>query len=409
MTPTYLHREITARLRAASARLPVVVLSGLRQSGKSTLLQNETTLTAGYEYRTLDDFATLAAARSAPDDLLAGKIILDEAQRCPELLLALKKTVDADRRNGRFFLSGSANLAMLAGVTETLAGRAAYFALRPMTRRERSGRVSTPPFLPAFLKTATLPAKLPPARPLADDEILLGGLPPACLHDLATADEWFRAYVQTYIERDVRQLSQVADLVAFQTLVRLTALRTAQVLSTSSLARDAKLNAVTTARWLQLMETSFLLWRLPPFLNNRTSRLVKSPKIYFEDSGLAAWLCDVRSFALPQDTLLKGALYETYLAQNLRTLLEAHAPAARLSFWNDQGRHEVDFIIETGRDVFAIECKTATRWNDTDLSGLRAFLARTPACKAAILAYNGATPVRLDKRLYAIPLALLLS
>jgi predicted AAA+ superfamily ATPase len=341
--------------------------------------------------------------------LLAGNVILDEVQRCPDLLLALKKIVDEDRRNGRCFLSGSANLSLLSGVSETLAGRAGYFALRPMTRRERTGRVSAPPFLTEFMKTVALPAKPPAAAPLTDAEVLAGGLPPACLNVREAADEWFRAYVSSYVERDVRQLSQVADLVAFQSLLRLAAQRTAQVLAVSSLARDARLNAVTAGRWLNLMETSFLLWRLPPFLNNRTARLVKSPKIYIEDSGLAAWLCDIRSFAGAHDTLLKGALYETCLAQNLRALLEAAAPDARLCFWNDQGRHEVDFVIEAGRDVFAVECKSATRWDEADLSGLRAFLDRTPACKAAILAYNGATAVRLSDRLFAIPLGLLLS
>ncbi|MDR0901578.1 MAG: ATP-binding protein [Opitutaceae bacterium] len=409
MTPAYLHREIAGRLRSAAAHLPVVVLSGLRQSGKSTLLQNEGELTEGFDYRTLDDFATLAAARSAPEGLLGGKVVLDEAQRCPELLLALKKSVDEDRRNGRCFLSGSANLALLAGVSETLAGRAGYYALRPMTRREQSGKISSAPFLLSFMETPVLPQKIPRVAPLADSEVFAGGLPPACLNGREAADEWFRAYVQSYVERDVRQLSQITDLVAFQSLVRLVALRTAQVLAISSLARDAKLNAVTTGRWLDLMEASFLLWRLPPFLNNRTSRLIKSPKIYLEDSGLAAWLCGVRSFEDATDSLLKGALYETCLAQNLRALLEARAPDARLFFWNEQGRHEVDFVIESGRSVFAMECKSATRWDDADLSGLRAFLDRTPSCKAAILAYNGTTAVRLSERLFVIPLGLLLS
>jgi predicted AAA+ superfamily ATPase len=409
MTTPYLHRELTARLKSAAAHLPVVVLSGLRQSGKSSLLLNETSLTDGFAYRTLDDFATLAAARSAPESLLAGKVILDEAQRCPELLIALKKSVDEDRRNGRCFLSGSANLALLSGVSETLAGRAGYFALRPMTRRERNASLSSPPFLVSFMETPELPPTQPRVEPLADDEVLLGGLPPACLNGREAADEWFRAYVQAYMERDVRQLSQLSDMVAFQGLVRLAALRTAQVLAVSSLARDAKLNAVTASRWLGLMEASFLLWRLPPFLNNRTSRLVKSPKMYFEDSGLAAWLCGVRSFENETDTLLKGSLYETYLAQNLRALLEAAAPDARLCFWNDQGRHEVDFVIENGRDVFAVECKSATRWSEGDAAGLKAFLRRTPACKAAILAHNGTTAVCLADRLFALPIGLLLS
>jgi predicted AAA+ superfamily ATPase len=238
--------------------------------------------------------------------------------------------------------------------------------------------------------------------------VLTGGLPPVCLGPAAGVSEWFRAYVQTYVERDVRQLSQITDLVAFRVLAQLAALRTAQVLVISTLARDAKLNAVTAGRYLDLLETSFLIRRLPPFLKNRSSRLVKSPKLHFTDSGLAAHMAGVSSLAPGRDDLLRGALFETYVAQNLAALLEAHLPDAQLAYWHEQGRHEVDFVIEVGREVFAIEVKAATRWNDTDLSGLRTFLERTPACQAAILAYNGKEAVKLDKRLWAIPMGQLL-
>ena len=402
----YLAREITPRLERALRRLPVVVLSGLRQTGKSTLLQHEPGLARGHRYRTLDNFATLAAARGNPESLLADAAIFDEVQRCPELLVALKVSVDEKRRPGRFILSGSANLALLGHVSETLAGRAGYFTLHSMTRREQRGTTAQEPFLVKFLASPALPSG--PTAPVTEPEVLRGGLPPACLGPADGLAEWFRAYIQTYVERDVRQLSQITDLVAFRLLAQLAALRTAQVLVISTLARDIKLNAVTAGRYLDLLETSFLIRRLPPFLKNRSSRLVKAPKLHFTDSGLAAHLAGITTLEPGRDDLLRGALFETYVAQNLAALLEAHLPEARLGYWHEQGRHEVDFVIEAGRHVFALEVKAATRWSGGDLSGLRAFLERTPACVAAVLAYNGTEAVKLDERLYAIPLGKLL-
>lgn len=403
----YLPREITVRLERALRQLPVVVLSGLRQTGKSTLLQKEAGLARGHAYRTLDDFATLAAAQANPESLLEGPAILDEVQRCPELLVALKRNVDEQRRPGRFILSGSANLALLGHVTETLAGRAGYFTLHPMTRREQRGTTAHEPFLVKFLRNPLLPSGK--TDPVSENEVLRGGLPPACLDPAEGVAEWFRGYVQTYVERDVRQLSQITNLVAFRTLAQLASLRTGQVLVISTLARDAKLNAVTAGRYLDLLEASFLIRRLPPFLKNRSSRLVKSPKLYFTDSGLAAHMAGIDTLEPGRDDLLRGSLFETYVAQNVAALLEAHVPEAQMGYWHEQGRHEVDFVIEAGRKVIAIEVKSATRWNDNDWSGLRAFLERTPDCVAAVLAYNGKDAIKLDERLFAIPLGQLLA
>ena len=403
----YLSREITPRLELALRRLPIVVLSGLRQTGKSTLLQNEAALARGHTYRTLDDFPTLAAAKSNPESLLEGAAILDEVQRCPELLVALKRSVDEQRQPGRFILSGSANLALLGHVSETLAGRAGYYTLHPMTRREQRGTTGRQPFLVTFLSSPTLPSGN--ADPVTEGEVLRGGLPPACLGPADGVAEWFRGYVQTYVERDVRQLSQITDLVTFRTLAQLAALRTGQVLVISTLARDAKLKAVTAGRYLDLLETSFLVQRLPPFLKNRSSRLVKSPKLHFTDSGLAAHLAGISTLEPGRNDLQRGALFETYVVQNISALLEAHLPDAQMAYWHEQGRHEVDVVIEVGRKVVGIEVKAATRWGAGDLSGLRAFLDRTPACVAAVLAYNGKEAVKLGERLFAIPLGQLLT
>lgn len=402
----YLPRELAPRLVRALRRLPVVVVSGLRQTGKSTMLQHEPALVRGRTYRTLDDFPTLVAARTNPESLLASPAIIDEAQRCPELLLPLKQEVDRQRRPGRFILSGSANLALLGSVSETLAGRAGYFTLHPLTRRELGRATNRPPFLARFVAAPALPTDR--AEPVSDREVLMGGLPPVVLGRAQDAAEWFRAYVQTYVERDVRQLSQIADIISFRTLTQLAALRTGQLLVISTLARDARLSAASAGRYLGLLEASFLIRRLPPFLGNRTSRLVKSPKLYFTDSGLAAHLAGVTSLGPGSSELLRGALFETYVCQNLSALLEAHLPDAQLCYWHEQGRHEVDFVIAVGRRVVALEVKAATRWRDSDLAGLRAFVVRTPNCVAAVLGYNGREAVHLGDRLWAIPLGHLL-
>ncbi len=403
----YQAREIAPRLLRALGTLPVVVLSGLRQTGKSTLLQNEPEITRGHAYRTLDDFPTLAGARSNPEALLSKPVILDEVQRCPELLIAIKQSVDRNRAKGRFILSGSANLALLASVTESLAGRAGYFTLHPLTRREIQGETRKTPFIVELLGNPAM--DLRDAEPVRDDEILTGGLPPVCLDPGIHAADWFRAYIQTYVERDVRQLAQIADLVAFQHLAQLAALRTGQVLSIASVARDARLNAVTAGRYLNLLETSFLIRRLPPFLRNRGTRLIKSPKLHFTDSGLAARMAGIDSIEPGRDNRMRGPLFESYVVQNLSAILEAHHPDATLGFWHEQGRHEIDVVVEVGRRTVAIEIKAATRWTDSDLAGLRAFLDRTPGCMAAILAHNGSQAVRLGDRLLALPISRLLA
>ena len=320
--------------------------------------------------------------------------------------MAVKRAVDRDRRPGRFLLSGSANLSLLQGVSESLAGRAVYLTLRPFSLREVRRRQGEPAFLPAFFKEPRLPKQ--PLAPVTPDEVLAGGLPPVALKQVRDRALWFRGFEQTYLERDVRSLAQVADLAAFRRLLQLSALRTGQLLNTSELGRDAQQSASTTSRWLGLLEASFAVLRMPPFLGNRASRVIKAPKLYAADSGLAAHLAGVDDLHLSADEPMRGALFETYAANSLGAILEASWPGARLSYWNVQGRHEVDFVIESGRDTLAVEVKAAARWTERDLSGLRAFLEQTPRCRAAVLAHNGEQSVKLGERLWALPLATVL-
>lgn len=414
---TYVPRDMSRLAAEALRTMPVVVVTGLRQCGKTTFLQSDPAF-AGYRYHTLDDFAVLQAAQREPEALLEDEtpVIVDEVQRCPELLLAVKRAVDRRRRAGRFVLSGSANLALLAGASESLAGRAVYLTLPPFTRRERRTSRSAEPFLRRLLtarggETVDTSADVAHADvvPLRGDEVLAGGLPPVALGLVPRRDLWLRGYEQTYLERDVQQLARIADLPAFRNLLRLAALRSGQLLNQSELARDARLPLTTVGRHLGLLEASFVLSRLTPFLRNRATRLVKSPKLYLSDSGLAAHLAGVEDVEATADEPLRGALVETYVHQQLAGLLAAHAESATLGFWIVHGRHEVDFVVGLGRRVVAIEVKAATRFVDRDLSGLRAFAAATPALVAGLMAYNGTEAVRLEGKLHAVPLGLLLS
>jgi len=388
--------------------MPVVVLTGARQVGKTTLLLHDPAF-EGRRYVNLDEFPQREAARRDPDALLEGPapVTVDEVQRVPELLEAIKLAVDRDRAPGRFLLSGSANLELLAGVSETLAGRAVHVELQPLSRREARGGAGSPPFLAGFLAAPFVPPAA--AGPVGPEEVLTGGMPTVRLDQVRRPATWFSGYEQTYLERDLRSLAHVADLPGFRQLLRLAALRTGQILNTSDLSRDVHLSYETVRRYLGLMETSCVLTRLPSFRGSRTTRLVKSPKLHVFDSGVAAWLAGVDSLDPAADEPLRGPLYETWVAQNLRALLGAWIPGARLHYWHVQGRYEVDFVVEAGRRTIGIEVKAATRWRERDLRGLRTFADRTPSCVATVLAYNGTEAVALGDRLYAVPLARLVS
>ena len=331
---SYQPREITKTLIESLENMPVVVLSGMRQTGKSTLLLNQPQLKKR-RYITFDDFNTLELARSNPEELLSGKepITIDEAQKYPEILNVIKKEVDRNRKPGRFLLSGSANFLLLKKIAESLAGRAVYITLHPFTRREMLGHTKEKPALAHFIATGAFPKR--EINPVSLKEILKGGMPSVCLGQVKKPEVWYRGYEQTYLERDIRSLAQVADLVSFRNLLHLVALRNTKILNISELARDAKLNVVTTSRYLSLMEASFILSRVQPHFRNKTTRLIKSPKVYLSDTGLSAYLEEIKDSNVNE--MARGALLESYVAQNLEGICSAYYPDAKITYWNIQG------------------------------------------------------------------------
>lgn len=405
----YFERDIAKTILEALREMPVVVITGMRQTGKTTFLQKQSEL-KDRRYISFDDFAQLEAAKSDPDGFVRSRepLTIDEAHKCPEILISIKKVVDKERRPGQFLLSGSANLALLKKVTESLAGRSVYFAMRPFSRRETFRKIDDEPFLKRFFQTHEIP-RAKEFEPIQPYDILNGGMPTVSLGQIKNRSLWFKGYEQTYLERDVREITQIENILAFRNLLHLTALRTGQLLSISQLSRDAKLSVATTSRYLSLFETSFLISRLNPYLRNRASRLIKSPKLYMSDSGLACYLAGLERVEPISNEPLMGAMFETYVFQNLQNLIDSAWTEAQLNYWNVQGRHEVDFIIEEGRHCIAIETKSGPRWQERDLSGLKAFLSTTPNCQAAILGYNGREAVKLEGKIWALPFSLLLS
>lgn len=209
---------------------------------------------------------------------------------------------------------------LLKSITESLAGRAVYLAIHPFNLREIAKSPVPEPFIKNFFQTQDARLQESP-NSIQPEEVLLGGMPTVCLGQVNEPSIWFRDYEQTYLERDVRELSQVGNLLALRALLRLTSLRTGQLLSPSQLGRDAKLNAATASRYLSLFEASFLITRIPPYLGNRASRLIKSPKLYLTDSGLACHLAGLEPSASIKNDPLYGAIFETYIAQNLLSIL----------------------------------------------------------------------------------------
>ncbi|RJR51408.1 MAG: ATP-binding protein [Desulfobacteraceae bacterium] len=410
----YIPRLISTQVAAALKALPVVVLTGPRQAGKTTLLKFDERFKSR-RYVSLDDLNSLNRARSDPDALIAGDddMIIDEAQRAPEIFPAIKRSVDGNRRNGRFLLSGSANLLLMRSISESLAGRAVYMGMGTLTWSELERSAEDLPLLIRILneeRPERVLSSLKQARRNPEEsDWHAGGFPPARLSDDYEAWRyWFTGYEQTYLERDLRDLSAVSDLGLFQRLVHLTALRTAQVLNMRELGRDSGTNSVTVARWLSLLETGFMVMRIPPWYSNSTKRLVKTPKIYVCDSGLACFLCGLFAPESLQHSALRGAIAETYAFQNINALVNAFGPEIRISHFRSHAGYECDFVLETHRGLVAVEVKAGTQVSPRDLKGVEALLSLERRCKAGLVCYQGDTVLRLGDRMWAVPAGFLL-
>lgn len=395
-------RLALSSLRERLDAMPAVVVTGARQAGKSTLVRD---LAGGQRrYWNLDDWEVLDLARSSPDALVQGTqpVTIDEIQREPDLLVAVKREIDRRRDPGRFLLTGSSDLLLMRNVSESLAGRSSYLTLWPMTRRERLG-MGACGIWDHLLRNrdADWEDVITGHSVPRDDWRLLamrGGFPTPSIH-MQTAKErevWFEGYVRAYVERDLRQLSAIAALPDFRRLMRAICLRIGQLVNQTKLGRDAGLAQPTVHRWLNLLETSYLLVRVPAYAANRTKRLIKSPKFYWSDTGLAMHIA--------REPEPRGAHLENLVLSDLLAWRDIRLDRAGIFHWRTVGGEEVDFIIETADGLLPIEVKATTRPRLGDTSNLRLFRQEYGAqARSGLLLHAGDRVAWITPEVLAVP------
>jgi predicted AAA+ superfamily ATPase len=400
-------RYLAPRLREALADTPAVLVHGPRQSGKTTLAR-AVGAPRGYRYVSFDDQAMLTAAKDDPIGFVArlsARTILDEVQRVPEIFTSLKTAIDERRTPGRFILTGSANVLLVPRLSDSLAGRMEMLRLHPLAQCE-IGR-ARPQFIDTLFagdfKTG-ITERL--GLDLAE-RIVAGGYPAALARRTAARRRaWYRDYVETQIQRDVRDLSRIHALDAVPKLLTLAASHTATLLNVADLSAPFELTRQTIHDYVTVLERVFLLERLPAWHTNRLTRLVKRPKLHMGDTGLACALLGIDAPALERDRATLGRLLETFVLQELRRQASWHLDPVGLFHFRDRDDFEVDIVLERGYAAVAgVEVKAAATVAESDLRGLRKL--RDAAGKrfvAGVVLYDGSATIRFGGGLYAVPL-----
>lgn len=364
-----IHRELSQKIKELADKYPIVTLTGPRQSGKSTLLRH---LFPDYTYVSLENLDVREFAASDPHGFLKtypSHVILDEIQKVPSLFSYLQTHVDAAGEDGMFMLAGSQNFNLLENVNQSLAGRTAILRLLPFSRKELN-------------EAGELPATI-------DEQIFTGFYPRIYDKKIAPAD-YYPSYIETYVERDVRQLLKIVDLNKFVRFVRLCAGRTGQILNMTSLATEAGVSAGTVDGWLSVLEASYICYRLEPNFNNFNKRIVKSPKLYFYDTGLVCNLLGLTSAAQVANFYMRGALFENLVINQFVKDSLNLGQKPNLTFWRDSQGNEVDMISQNGPDMTAYEIKSGATFNQEYFKGLTRWgqLSGTPASRLNVI-YNG--------------------
>ncbi|PID73314.1 MAG: AAA family ATPase [Desulfobacterales bacterium] len=349
-----IHRTITGTIERLLDGFPVITLTGPRQSGKTTLAR------AVFEdrpYASLEEPDLRQAATEDPRSFLArfpDGAVLDEVQRCPEILSYLQTLMDKDGRTGLFILTGSQQFGLMSGITQSLAGRTAFVELLPFSVPELAAAEQLPNDIDIMMLTGGYP-------PIYDR-----GLPPAA---------WYSAYVTAYVERDIRQMLKIQDLETFQRFVRLCAGRTGQLLNLSSLSTECGITQNTAKSWISVLEASYLAFLLRPHHVNFNKRLVKMPKLYFYDAGLVSWLLGIRTAEQMMTHPLRGNIFETFIISELVKLRLNQGEKQIFSFWRDSNGNEIDLLIERGTRLIPVEIKSGRTLTHEAFTGLEKWCA----------------------------------
>jgi len=371
-------RSIRGALADALGDTPVVCLLGPRQSGKTTLVQ---AMAPSRTYVSLDEINYLNTAARDPSgfvESLPAFATLDEIQRVADLLPAIKRSVDGDRRAGRFLLTGSANLLLLSQVAESLAGRMEIIRLQPFTESEKERAPGL--FLRDFLEgrfEAEIVGDQHDTPPTLPARLVAGGYPEPLTRSQPRARQWHRQYLRAIIERDIKDVAQIRDGEHLARLLELLALRTATLLNVSGLAQDLGLYRRTVEDYVVLLERLFLVRRLPAWHRNQARRLIKTPKIHIVDSGLGATLADIGQNDWLERRDLMGHVLESFVVQQIITQASWTDPDLRFWHYRDKDQVEVDLVITRGRRTWGVEVKATSTVNEKDGKGLRRLADQT--------------------------------
>ncbi len=340
MKPLFLDRNLSETLKEAYRYFPVITLTGPRQSGKTTLLRN---IFKDLEYYSLENLDVRHFALNDPKAFLAQSkagMLLDEVQHTPELLSYIQGIVDENPEK-RFVLSGSSQFSVLKDITQSLAGRTAIFELLPFSYSEIKEK----------------------ARHKTLDTLLFDGFYPAIYAEKNIPTLFYPAYTKTYLERDVRNLLQIKDMMQFQTFLKLCAGRIGSLFNANQLANEIGVSSHTIKSWLSILQASYIIHLLPPYYENSSKRLIKSPKLYFCDTGLACYLLDIENEKQLQRDKMRGNLFENFIVTEVLKRRYNQGKSSNIYFYRDSNQNEIDLLIKNGRDFTAIEIKSSQTYH----------------------------------------------
>lgn len=400
----YKERQLGRIILKLTRSFPVILLTGPRQVGKTTLYEH-LRKTSSHAYVSLDEFETRSLAKNDPGLFLEqypSPLIIDEIQYAPQLLPYIKSRVDSSKGKCSYWLTGSQHFHLMKGVSESLAGRVAILKLLGFSQAEELG------FPPA--KQPWDPEDIPSDQEYSRtsliklfEKIIRGSFPKLFLKSSPPPEMFYGSYVQTYIDRDLRDLVRIGSLSSFENFIRLCAARTAQLLNLSDLARDSSVSVNTAKEWLSLLEASGHIYLLRPYYNNISKRLIKAPKLYFLDTGLACYLTGWKTADTTLKGAMAGALFETFILSELIKSYWNHGQEAPLWYYRTKEKKEIDFLIEKDGVLYPIEIKLSSRITAGDLGGIQNLEKNQPNLGRAVFISAAPKAYPLTKKALVLP------
>lgn len=403
-----IQRTLTQVIKQTSANFKVLMLTGPRQVGKTTLLQEVQKKSRSYV--TLDDLGMRVAAQKDPAgflDRLNLPVLIDEVQYAPDLFPYIKMAVDKQKKPGMFWLTGSQQFEMMRNVTESLAGRVAILNLQGISLAEEQGRANDSPFLPTpeMLKSR----KHKQSMRIADAYHIIwrGSYPDVVTQDGKNWERFYSSYISTYVQTDVREYLDIQDTASFHKFMQIAAARTGQLVNYADMARDTGISQPTIKRWLNVLHASGIITLLQPYFNNHTKRLVKSPKLYFMDTGLACYLTGWLNASVLERGAMSGAMLETWVVSEIIKSYLHHGRTPRIYFYRDKDQREVDLLIEENGKLYPIEIKKTASVHNIKFKGFESLnKLGMPVEHAGLMCFT-TTLTPLGKGVDAIPMGYL--